>query len=146
MGCRGVMSALGRLDNMTSVVLQNIILTSPDIDADLLRSSIARMKMPSRISVYSRPKDLALRMSQSFAGFSRAGTTTSPIPGADVIIDRSDQAAWSFPFLNDISSLIRQGLPPEKRFGLKEVRIQPAGGTVWELEGADDILSHSLLK
>lgn len=110
-------------------IIQEIILAAPDIDRELFLSiGDAVKRTGERITLYSSSRDRALQVSKALNGFPRLGDAVEgamAIDGVDVI-DASavgaDVLAHSYygetSVLADIFTLITDGSPPAKRFGL----------------------------
>ncbi len=109
---------------------QHVVLTAPDIDADVFRQIAAAVTRTSgRVTLYASSSDHALSAAKAIAGYPRAGEGGPGIvvvPGVDTI-DVSDldtglighsYHADNRSVLSDIFRLLRDGSPPSQRFGL----------------------------
>ncbi len=81
-------------------VLKEVILTAPDIDADVFIEQIAPRitKMDARVTLYASTKDSALGTSSRVHGYPRVGdmAALSLIPGGVEVIDASEVDTDSF--------------------------------------------------
>jgi esterase/lipase superfamily enzyme/nucleoid DNA-binding protein len=107
-----------------------VILTAPDIDAEVFRG-LARAMRPTarRMTLYASGRDRALKVSHGIHGYGRAGDVEPEIVVVDGL-DSIDASAVDTGLLghsyfadqrsviSDIFYLVRDGLPPEKRHGL----------------------------
>jgi len=122
-----------------------VILTAPDIDAEVFRRDIAPQIVGERSSVtlYVSAEDKALLASKKFHGYPRAGDASDGlviVPGIDTIdatgLDTSFLKHSYFAevrsVLADIFYLIREGKRPEQRFALEPVNI--AAGRYWKFK------------
>lgn len=136
MGNRVLTGALERLAAdpafAASPRFTHLVLTAPDIDADIFRQLAATIrKTASRVTLYASSNDRALQVSKRLNGYPRAGDAGAGIvvvPGVDTIDVSSvdtDFLGHSYygdnrSVLSDLFNLIRRGVPPEQRFGLRE--------------------------
>lgn len=148
MGNRGLTRALVSLLKDKPEVRQRItevILTAPDIDADVFKREIAPTLAYSAkpVTLYASSVDLALVASKKVHGGPRAGDSGRGIvimPGIETIdataVDTGflghSYYAESRSVLSDIFYLIHDGKRAENRFGLKPV-TSPAG-RYWKFE------------
>jgi esterase/lipase superfamily enzyme len=119
--------------------IKEVILTAPDIDADVFKRDIAPQLIAAGqpITLYSSSNDLALTASRKIHGYPRAGDSGKGIvvlPGIETV----DATGMDTGFLGhsyfaetrsvlaDLYGLINEGRRPEERFGLREVE-SPAG-------------------
>lgn len=122
--------------------LKEIILTAPDIDADVFKRDIApALKAAGRpITLYAASEDLALIASKEAHGWPRAGdsgTGLVVLPGIETIdatsVDTSllghSYFAEERSVLSDIFYLIRSGQRADQRFGLRGMDTQ--AGRYW---------------
>jgi esterase/lipase superfamily enzyme len=149
MGNRVVTAALDSVarDSRSSKLpkLQQVVLMAPDIDAEVFRRLASRIRgVPSgRISLYASSADEALRASQTFAGYPRAGQAGAGlvvVPGVDTIDAslvktsligfRHSYYADNRAVLMDLFYMIR-GTPPDDRGGL--FKRQHRLGAYWEI-------------
>jgi esterase/lipase superfamily enzyme len=121
---------------------KRVILMAPDIDAALFRQLASQMETRAdEITLYASSRDLALKASNFYAGYARAGqggdkvVLVSGITTIDASsVDTSllgalhQYYADSRAILSDLFQLM-QGRPPSERFGLK--RTQKDGLTYW---------------
>lgn len=80
---------------------RNIILMAPDIDAELFRQLAHAMgSQPRDVTLYASSRDLALRASNTYAGYPRAGqggATIVVVPGVITIAGGGADAGICFP-------------------------------------------------
>ena len=121
--------------------ITEIILTAPDIDAEVFMRDIAPefAKAGRPVTLYASSNDVALAASKRVHGYARAGDSG---PGLVITfgietIDASDVDTDFFghmhmstrTVLSDISYLIGKGLRPDERYGLNAVTV--AAGRYW---------------
>jgi esterase/lipase superfamily enzyme len=145
MGNRVLAHALANLGKDETLrlrkVLNHVVLTAPDIDADVFRQLAAGVLAAGQhVTLYASRNDKALLLSKQLQGnYLRAGDATTPmiLPGIDTIdasaVD-TDLIGHSYygdnrSVLSDLFTLLMRGDPPEKRFGI--VRILLAGSNYW---------------
>jgi esterase/lipase superfamily enzyme len=133
MGNRAVSHALqllGAGDTTRRIHMQHIILAAPDIDADTFRELADDVEaVAERVTLYISPVDRALALSKRFHGNPRLGESVSIIQGIDMIdasgVDTSfighSYYADNRSVLSDIFWLLKEGRPPQDRFGMKAV-------------------------
>ncbi len=122
-----------------------VILTAPDIDADVFKRDIVPqlVKSDSSVTLYASTEDIALLASKKFHGYPRAGdagTGLILVPGIDTIdatgVDTSflghSYFAEARSILADIFYLIRDGQRPDQRFALEPVDI--GGRRYWRFK------------
>jgi esterase/lipase superfamily enzyme len=122
--------------------LKEIILTAPDIDADVFRRDIApALAAAGRpITLYASSEDLALVASKSVHGYPRAGDAagglvvmpgieTIDATGTDTSLLGHSYFAESRSVLSDIFYLIRGSQRADQRRGL--TRVDTAAGRYW---------------
>jgi esterase/lipase superfamily enzyme len=145
MGNRALARAVGALlaeDPSVRSRLKEVILTAPDIDADVFRRDIAPALVEAGrpVTLYASSKDLALVASKKVHGYARAGDAGRGlvvIPGIETIdattVDTSLLAHSYFAetrsVLSDMFYLIRDGQRADRRFGLQGIDAQ--GGRYW---------------
>lgn len=144
MGNRALTRAFGDLAKQApeaSKKIRELVLTAPDIDAQVFERDIAPQICGSALAtLYASSADKALLASKEFHGYARAGDSGGAIllvPGLETIdataVDTSFMGhsyfAESRSVLSDIFYLIRDGTRAEKRFGLKAV--DTASGRYW---------------
>jgi len=139
MGNRALTSALQRIsyemrDEMP--LFNELVLTAPDIDADVFRRDIVPAILPTaeRVTLYASSNDEALKLSKTVHGYRRAGDSGSEllvIPGIDTIdvstVDTSlighlyygDNAT----VIADMLDLINRSKPPNLRPWLQPRRF-----------------------
>jgi esterase/lipase superfamily enzyme len=147
MGNRSLVQALYRIAKesgpLQRPVLSQILLTAPDIDADTFVELAAAVRtVGQRVTLYASARDNALKASKTFQGYRRAGDTQptpTVVPGIDTIdvsaVDTSylglghSYYGSNRSVLSDIFRLLRDGAPPQERFGI----APPASGprTYW---------------
>jgi esterase/lipase superfamily enzyme len=134
MGNRCLTKALELLvakKTLPSSVLRHIVLTAPDLDAETF-VQLARVIAPAgeRLTMYSNYRDRALLLSKLFHFYRRAGSSIVIVHGMDTIeasrvdtsLTRHSYFGSSRTVLADLSSLLVDGRPPNKRFGMREKR------------------------
>jgi esterase/lipase superfamily enzyme len=149
MGNRVLSSALQQIaaTSTTSPRLRQVAMVAPDIDAELFRRAAGKLaSMAERVTLYASAGDAALRLSQGFAGYARAGQGGSDVmvvPGIDTVdassVDTSllglghSYYADNSTILSDLFALLR-GRPPSERFGLSAV--DTPRGSYWRFRTA----------
>jgi esterase/lipase superfamily enzyme len=143
MGGRILVRALGEMAaGGAAPRFKRVILMAPDIDAALFRQLAAQMETRAdEITLYASSRDLALKASNFYAGYPRAGQGGDKVvlvSGINTIdassVDTSllgalhQYYADSRTILSDLFQLM-QGRPPEERFGLR--RTEKNGLTYW---------------
>lgn len=122
--------------------LTEIILTAPDIDAEVFKQDIApALTNAGRpVTLYASSEDLALVASKKIHGYPRAGDSGTGLviaPGietidataADTSLLGHSYFAESRSVLSDIFYLIGSGQRAKERFGLREIDIE--AGRYW---------------
>lgn len=116
--------------------IKEVILTAPDIDADVFQRDIApALTAAGPVTLYASSGDLALVASKKVHGYRRAGDSGQGllvIPGVETIdatsVDTSllghSYFAETSTVLSDLFSLIRNGQRADQRFGLRRVDAQ----------------------
>ena len=125
--------------------LKEVILTAPDIDADVFKRDIApALAAAGRpVTLYASSKDLALVASKKVHGYARAGDSGQGIivaPGIETVdatqVDTSllghSYFADARSVIADMYYLIRDGKRADKRFGLRPV--ETPSGQHWEFK------------
>jgi esterase/lipase superfamily enzyme len=125
--------------------LREVILTAPDIDADVFKRDIApALAATGRpVTLYASSEDLALVASKKVHGYPRAGDSGQGlvvVPGIETIdathVDTSllghSYFAEARSVLSDMFYLIRNGQRADQRFGLRPVDAQV--GRYWEFK------------
>lgn len=125
--------------------LKEIILTAPDIDADVFKRDIAPSLTASGrpVTLYASSEDLALVASKKIHGYPRAGDSgqglilvagieTIDATATDTSLLGHSYFAETRSVLSDMFYLIRSGQRANQRFGLREISIQ--SGRYWEFK------------
>jgi esterase/lipase superfamily enzyme len=141
---RAVASLLAEKPELRSR-LKEVVLTAPDIDADVFRRDIApALTAAGRpVTLYASSKDLALIASKSVHGYARAGDSGPGllvVPGIETVdATAADTSMLGHSYyadarsvLSDMFYLIREGKRADKRNSLS--RIEGATGRYWELK------------
>jgi len=123
-------------------VFREVILVAPDVDADLFKRDIAPALAASanHTTLYTSSKDPALKTSNKFQNYPRAGDSGpnlvlfDGIETVDATGVRTGLAGHSYPadhasVISDLYFLIRDGKRPGERAGLTEVN--GSGGLYW---------------
>lgn len=144
MGNRALVAALARIAPKVAEdgpLVDEVLLTAPDIDADVFRNLAAEIGDASeRITLYASRNDRALALSKRFNGLPRAGDATAGVVIVDGVdtIDASavDTSLIGHSYygdnrsvLSDMFALLRSRNPPPQRFGLRPARF--AGKQYW---------------
>ena len=148
MGNRPVTSALRdfAIENpglKNKPMFNQVALMAPDVDAALFKQMAAEMRVSARrITLYASSRDEALRLSNTFAGYQRAGEGTPHllvVPGIDTV-DASAVNTSLLGFYHDyfadnttiLSDLFHDfmGVPASSRLGLHAVVT--AAGKYWQ--------------
>ena len=145
MGNRALTRAVASLlvdDPSVRSRLKEIILTAPDIDADVFRRDIAPALVDSGrpVTLYASSSDLALLASKKVHGYARAGDAGQGlvvVPGIETIdataVDTSfvghSYFAETRSILSDMFYLIRDDQRADQRFGLQSLSAE--GGRYW---------------
>jgi len=124
---------------------REVILTAPDIDAEVFKRDIAPQLVVNNISVtlYASSEDKALLASKQFHGYPRAGDAGNGlvlVPGVDTIdatgVDTSFLKHSYFAevrsVLADIFYLVHENKQPNDRFALE--RVDTAAGRYWKFK------------
>ena len=146
MGNRALTEALDKIalkmKAKQSPVFNEVVLTAPDIDADLFKQiALNFRKAAKRVTLYASSNDVALVRSKKYQGnYPRAGHTGDGIVIVEDIdsIDASevDTSLIGHSYygdndsvLSDLFYLLKDGKPPGKRFGLVEKEC--SAGKYW---------------
>ena len=134
MGNKALVNALDRMAQSSTKKFSQIVLTAPDIDADIfMQLADAVRQRGDKVTLYASANDKALEASKAFHSYRRAGDTSSGVvvaPGIDTVdvsqID-SDLVGHFYygdndSVISDIFLLLTQGLPPSQR-----PRLRPVG-------------------
>ncbi|MFT5508262.1 MAG: esterase/lipase superfamily enzyme [Hyphomicrobiaceae bacterium] len=156
MGNRVVADALMQLHwTLTpeeKAVIGEVILTAPDIDADVFVDQIAPriQQMDARMTLYTSSEDEALATSHTVHGYPRAGTfaALSHLPDGVDVIDASNVETGdhghtyygdSQSVMSDICHLMVSGLPANERALTLSSLTSPANQTYWSVREATTI-------
>lgn len=131
MGNRALTSALRDLSFLpeeTRPDFREVILTAPDVDADLFKSDIAPaiVKTARRVTLYASSNDRALAYSKTVHGYPRAGDSGRQLlvlPGIDTIdVSAVDTSLLGHSYygsndtvLADLFDLLHEGKSPDQR-------------------------------
>ena len=129
---------------------REIVLTAPDIDADIFRKQIAPKILGTgpRVTLYASSNDKALVTARSInAGYIRLGeagsaiTVIRPMDTIDASAVKTDFLTHSYfgdssTVMSDLFYLIRKGLSPAERFGLERMQIL-SGAEYWRFKQAN---------
>ncbi len=145
MGNRGLVRALETVLAQKPSLrerLSEVILTAPDIDAEVFKRDMVPALVASGLSVtlYASSRDKALAASKKIHGYPRAGESGDSlvvVPGLETIdateVDTNivghGYYAETRSVLADMYSLVRNGERPDHRFGLR--RVDTASGRYW---------------
>lgn len=132
-------------------VIKKIILTAPDIDADIFKRDIVPKinAYNSDVTLYVSSKDKALEASKKIKGYNRAGDSEEGIVLVDGVetIDASEVStgflAHSYfseevTVLEDIRQLISNGLSAQSRTGLEKVIEESSGMAYWRISSPEN--------
>src|SRR5690348_15125219 len=135
---RAVASLLGE-NPSTRDRLKEIIITAPDIDAEVFQWDIAPILTSSGrpVTLYASSSDLALMMSKRVHGFPRAGETgnglmiaagieTIDATNTDTSFLGHSYYAERRSILSDMFYLVTEGHRANTRFGLREIVTREA--------------------
>ncbi|MBN2217036.1 MAG: alpha/beta fold hydrolase [Pirellulales bacterium] len=137
MGNRGLTAALRQLADQRgpdqAKLFHEVLLTAPDIDAEIFRRDIAPaiVKTAQRVTLYASSRDTALAASRQVHGYPRAGESGENlvvIPGIDTIdvsaVDTSlvghSYYGDSDTVLVDMAQLLHDEKPPDLRDRLRQ--------------------------
>ena len=148
MGNRGLLRAIARISSSAAttggVRFGEIVLAAPDVDRRLFMDLYRALATVSdRTTLYQSDKDLAVRSSRFLHGEDRIGLTppVTVLPDLDTVsvsdVDLSllghGYIASCRTVLTDMHQLLRSGIEPAKRAGLR--RIDDDGGAYWQIAG-----------
>lgn len=136
MGNRALTAALERLSNKLlpdeAPLFNEVLLTAPDIDADIFRRDIAPsiVKTARRVTLYASSNDDALKISKKFHGYPRAGESgdnlvivsgidTIDVSGVDTSLLGHTYYGDNDTVITDIVQLLRESKPPGLRARLR---------------------------
>lgn len=139
MGNRALTSALQSLAydlEGEEPMFSEVLLTAPDIDADVFRRDIAPaiLGTADRITLYASSNDEALAMSKTVHGYPRAGDSGPGlvvVPGIDTIdVSSVDTSLIGHSYygsngsvISDMIDLLQDAKPPGERRWLKQMQI-----------------------
>ena len=122
-----------------------LLLTAPDIDAEIFRRDIAESLMQSgaHITIYASSRDKALELSKRIHGFPRVGGVDDVpliVPGIETIDASSVDTSFlghsyyngSRPVLSDMFYIINEDLRANERFSLEAVDTKD--GRYWRFK------------
>ena len=152
MGNRALTSALERLSRRLKPqdvpMFNEVVLTAPDIDAEVFRRDIAPaiVKTARRVTLYASSNDGALAASKKIHGYPRAGESGADvviIPGIDTIdVSEIDTSLLGHTYygdndtvITDIVQLIHESKPPNLRSRLQAARLNGLKYWVFLTEG-----------
>ena len=132
-------------------VIKKIILTAPDIDADIFKRDIVPKinAYNSDITLYVSSKDKALEASKKIKGYNRAGDSEEGIVLVNGVetIDASEVStgflAHSYfseevSVLDDIRQLMSKGLTAQSRTGLEKIVEESTGMAYWRISSPEN--------
>jgi esterase/lipase superfamily enzyme len=140
MGNRALTAALARLSMEVKQeelpLFHEVLLTAPDIDADVFRRDIAPaiVKTAQRVTLYASSNDNALIASKKVHGYPRAGESganivvlagidTIDVSGVDTSLLGHSYYGSSDSVLTDMAQLLHEYKPPDLRDRLKAVPL-----------------------
>lgn len=139
MGNRALTTALREMFyelDATCPKFNEVVLTAPDIDADVFRRDLAPaiVKTARRVTLYASSNDEALQLSKRVHGYARAGESGEQlvvVPGMDTIdVSAVDTSFLGHSYygnnrtvLGDLLDLLTTEKPPEQRKSLRAVRL-----------------------
>jgi len=129
MGNRALTKALHALSfRMERPVFREVVLTAPDIDADVFRRDLAPqiVRTADRVTLYASSNDEALRVSKQIHGAPRAGDSGAllvVVPGIETIdVSGIDTSLLGHSYygsngtvLSDLIGLLKYGMPASQR-------------------------------
>jgi esterase/lipase superfamily enzyme len=145
MGNRGLLRAIDRIASIAAnralVPFNQIILAAADVDCDTFaRLSAAYKAVARHTTMYVCARDRAVEASHWLHAYPRAGLAPPVlvVPGIDTInVSNLDltllghgYVAEARDVLQDMHRLIREGSPPDRRFGLRR-EVTSGGETYW---------------
>ncbi len=141
MGNRALTSALRGLSQELGdrgPLFQEVVLTAPDIDADVFRRDIAPaiINTARRVTLYASSNDEALAASKQVHGYPRAGESGDNVvvvPGIDTIdVSAVDTSLLGHSYygsndtvLSDLVELLNEARPPDQRTWLQSMPLGP---------------------
>ncbi|MBI2683579.1 MAG: alpha/beta hydrolase [Acidobacteriales bacterium] len=144
LGARLLMHSLdemGREDPASSrPKFGQVVLAAADVDSEIFRRLLPGARaLSQRITAYVAADDRALGASAKVHGYPRTGRDLDSPEGVDVIdATRTDGSDYNHNYftqnrrvLFDLFQLLREGTPPDHRFGL--VRMENGGHVYWQL-------------
>jgi len=139
MGNRALTSALQLLSYELKdepPMFREVVLTAPDIDAEVFRRDIAPaiVSTADRVTLYASSNDEALKLSKTIHGYRRAGDSGDQlliIPGVDTIdvstVDTSllghDYYGSNCTVIADMLDLVNESKPPQLRRWLEPMQL-----------------------
>jgi esterase/lipase superfamily enzyme len=139
MGNRALTAALQSLSyelKDSQPMFNEVVLTAPDIDADVFRRDIAPaiVKTASRVTLYASSNDEALALSKKVHGYPRAGESGESmvvVPGIDTIdVSTVDSSLIGHSYygsngtvLADLLDLLHDSKPPGERRWLRPMQL-----------------------
>lgn len=148
---RVLIEAKEYLNSEQLATIKQIILTAPDVDAEVFKRDIAPRitAFNSDVTLYVSDKDKALEASKKYKGYSRAGDSGQNIVLVDGVetIDASEVStgflAHSYyseevSVLKDIRQLISDGLSAQSRNGLEQVTVAEEGMQYWKIKSTQE--------
>jgi esterase/lipase superfamily enzyme len=152
MGNRALTSAIRDLSFLPDSLrpkFDEVVLTAPDIDAELFKNEIAPavVKMARRVTLYASSNDEALILSKKVHGYARAGDTGSELivlPGLDTVdVSAVDTSLLGHSYygenvsvLADIIEVFRASKPADQRHWLHAHLLGKLKYWVFQLETA----------
>ncbi len=145
MGNRAVLRAVDRIardaQGRSGVRFGQFVLAAPDVDARKFRQlSDAYRAVAERTTLYISSRDLAVETSKWLHDFPRAGLLppvtvaagidTVNVANADLTLLGHGYVAEARNVLSDIHALLRNGAPPDSRFGIRPMTTA-AGEHYW---------------
>ncbi len=142
LGCRLLLDALQPMaqQQLGPPLFGNLVLSAPDVGSTTFSEQLARAsRLAQRTTLYVSSFDRALVASQRLHKDYRAGRDLILVPGVDTVdVSQVDTSVTRHSYyienravLNDVHQLLRENLPPRRRFGLIELH---AGDKVfWRL-------------
>jgi esterase/lipase superfamily enzyme len=129
---------------------REIVLTAPDIDADIFRKQIAPkiLGVGPRVTLYASSNDQALAWARKFnAGYVRLGeaghdiAVIRPMDTIDASVVKTDFLSHSYfgdssTVMSDLFYLLRKGLTPIERYGLEPMQTS-TGVEYWRFKQAN---------
>jgi esterase/lipase superfamily enzyme len=127
MGNRVLTEALRQLPMDPAIHFNQVVLTAPDVDADVFRRDVAPRirQMAQRVTVYASSRDKALWFSSLLSAVRRVGEAVGlrGFDGIDTVdVSSVDDSMLGHSYygsnravLDDLQALLREWLPPEHR-------------------------------